>query len=190
LRPYTTITDLKNKHTVTMSTTKTIVVVVDPIEHIPKELNFEPTNINSLIASKFPCQPLNNKTNFAINFNYKHAPTTLYPNFMLGPQEISPGHIALASEHMLPPRQQSRLMTELASHDQPGSPSQLGVKITKKEFQSCIAGDGNVEARFRLSRVVRELSSSKVPVKLDSLVMVVGQVEGFGAWFVSKERKG
>lgn len=82
-------------------------------------------------------------------------------------------------------------MTDLASHDQPGSPSQLGVKITKKEFQSCIAGDGNVESRFGLSRVVRELSSSKVPVKLDSLVMVlVGQVEGFGAWFVSKERKG
>lgn len=173
------------------TTTKTIVVVVDPIEHIPKELNFEPTDINSLITSKFPCQSLNNKTDFAINFNNKHAPAALYPNFMFGPQEISPGHIALASKHMLPPRQQSRLMTDLASHDQPGSPSQLGVKITKKEFQSCIAGDGNVEARFWLSRVVRELSSSKVPVKLDSLVMVlVGQVEGFGAWFVSKERKG
>ena len=81
-------------------------------------------------------------------------------------------------------------MTELEVHDQPGSPRQLGVKITEKELQPCIAGNGNVEARFGLGRVVRELGSSEVPVELDSLVMVVGQVEGFGAWFVSKERKG
>jgi hypothetical protein len=37
---------------------------------------------------------------------------------------------------------------------------------------------------------VSEFSSSEVPVKLDFFIMVVGQVDGFGAWFVSKERKG
>lgn len=174
-----------------IGTTKTTAtVIIDPIEHVPKEFNFEPTNINSFVASKFPYQPFNNKTNFAINFNHKHAPAALYPNFMHGAREISPGHVALAPKHMLPPRQQSRFMTELAVHDQPGSPRQLGVKITEKELQPCIAGNGNVEARFGLSRVVRELGSSEVPVELDPLVMVVGQVEGFGAWFVSKEGKG
>nr|TKS06672.1 hypothetical protein D5086_0000120820 [Populus alba] len=44
-RPHSTITNLKNKHTMTSgSTAKTVVivtiVVVDPIEHIPKEFNF------------------------------------------------------------------------------------------------------------------------------------------------------
>ena len=92
---------------------------------------------------------------------------------MFGSQELSPGYIIPASKDVLPPRQQSWL-TELASQGQPGSPSQLVMKITQKKLKLGIARDGNVESGVGLGRVASELSPSEVPVKLDSLVVVVG----------------
>ena len=48
------------------------------------------------------------------------------------------------------------------------------MKITKEKLKLGVARDGNVESRVGLGRVARELSPSEVPVKLDSLVVVVG----------------
>ena len=89
---------------------------------------------------------------------------------------------------MLPPRQQSRL-TELgsASHDQPGPPSELVEEIAEKEFELGIAGDGDIEARFGLGGVVGEVGPSEVPVELDSLIAVAGEVNGFGSGSGSEE---
>lgn len=55
------------------------------------------------------------------------------------------------------------------------------MKITQEKLKLGIARDGNVEGRVGFCRVTSELSPSEVPVELDSLVMVVGEVDGFGA---------
>ena len=147
--------------------------IIDPIKHVPKKFHFNATHVNFLIPSKFPCQPFYNKPNFTVYFYFEHSPTALNSNLVFGSQELSLGYIIPAAKHVLPPRQQSWL-TELASQGQPGSPSQLIMKITKEKLKLGIARDGNVESRVGLGRVARELSPSEVPVKLDSLVVVVG----------------
>lgn len=68
----------------------------------------------------------------------------------------------------------------MASWDQPGSLSQLFEEVAEEEFELGVACNGDVEARLWLGRVGGELCSGEVPVQLDLLVMVVGQVDGFG----------
>ena len=48
------------------------------------------------------------------------------------------------------------------------------MKITQKKLKLGIARDGSVESGVGFGRVASELSPSEVPVKLDSLVVVVG----------------
>lgn len=91
---------------------------------------------------------------------------------------------------MLPPGQKSWLSELPSDRDQTGPPSQLIQKITQKEFKLVIARDGNVEARLGLSGVPGELGPSEVPVELDFLVTVAGQVDGFGAWTIPEEGEG
>lgn len=166
------------------------IVIIEPIEHIPEEFHFSASDVDFLIPSKFPRQPFDHKAYFSIHFHFEHSPTALNSNLVFGSQELSPRYIIPSSKHVLPPGQQSWLSELPSDRDQTRPPSQLIQKITQKEFKFVIARDGNVEARLRLSGVPGELGPSEVPVELDFLVTVAGQVDGFGAWTIPEEGEG
>jgi hypothetical protein len=164
------------------------IIIINPIKNIPKEFHLDATHVDFLIPSEFPRKPFYDQPDFSVHFYFEHSPAALDPNLVFASQELGSGYIIPASKHVLPPRQQSRL-AELgsASHDQPGPPSELVEKIAEKEFELGIAGDGDVEARVGLGGAVGEVGPSEVPVELDSLVAVAGEVNGFGSGSGSEE---
>lgn len=165
----------------------TTIITIDPVKHIPKEFDFNATDVNFLIPSKFPRKPFYNEAYFSVHFYFEHSSAAVNPNLVFGSQELSPGYIIPASKHVLSPRQQS---WNSGTHNQPGPPSKLVEKIAEKEFELGIAGDGNVEAGVGLGGVVGEVGPSEVPVELDSVVAMVARVNGFGAGSGSEKGEG